>query len=113
MKLRLLLASLVLASPAWSHAHLDSATPADGAVLTDSPSEVVLTFTEDLELALATLIVTAADGSEIASGVEGAGDKRSLRLALPELPPGTYRVEWGVTSVDTHGTTGSYGFTLE
>lgn len=113
MKLRFIFASLLLASPAWSHAHLDSATPADGAILTDPPTEIVLTFTEDLEIPLATLTVTAADGTEVASGATDAGDRRSLRLALPDLAPGTYRVDWGVTSVDTHGTQGQYGFTLE
>jgi copper resistance protein C len=33
-------------------------------------------------------------------------------VTLPKLPPGTYTVNWHVTSVDTHKTEGNYTFTV-
>ena len=31
-------------------------------------------------------------------------------FSFPALPPGTYRVEWGMTSTDTHHTDGDFSF---
>ena len=33
-----------------------------------------------------------------------------LKVSLPPLGPGTYRVAWRVVSVDTHVTSGSFTF---
>ena len=33
-------------------------------------------------------------------------------MELPKLTPGTYTVNWHVTSVDTHKTEGNYKFTV-
>ncbi|MDD2868419.1 copper resistance protein CopC [Neomegalonema sp.] len=109
------LAALSLASPAFAHAHLDSASPAEGAVLTSPPEEILLAFTENLELALSavTLRDAAGEALEIPAPAHDQGDPRSLRVALPDLAPGVYRVEWSVTSVDTHGSQGEFSFTLK
>lgn len=107
--------SLVLALPAFAHAHLDSATPAGGAKLTVAPKEIVLVFTEKLEPSLSALVVKDADGKQVETAEpESDGDNAaSLKIRLLELAPGTYSVEWQATSVDTHSTTGSYSFTLD
>ncbi len=104
-----------LAGPVLAHAHLDSASPADGAVLTAAPEAVTLVFTEDLELALSRLSVTGADGAAVETTPleHESGDVRTLHVTLPTLAPGVYTVDWGVTSVDTHSTEGSYTFTLD
>ena len=37
---------------------------------------------------------------------------RALVVALKKLQPGTYTVDWQVTSVDTHKTKGRFTFTV-
>lgn len=119
MKLHLfafpVLLGLGFSTPATAHAHLDSATPAEGATLDAAPQEVVLVFTEDLEIALSRLTLADAAGTPIETSPleRDAGDPRSLRVTLPEaLAPGVYQVEWSAASVDTHSTQGVYRFTL-
>lgn len=117
MKLQSLLLALALALPlpALAHGKLDSADPADGAVLDTAPTTLSLSFTENLELALAKVTLTDAAGGVIATPAPEAegGDTRHLRVALPTLPAGVYKVEWNVTSVDTHNTHGSYSFAVK
>ncbi len=109
------LAALSFASPAFAHAHLDSASPAQDAVLTSPPEEILLIFTENLELALSAVTLRDAAGAvvEIPAPTHDEGDPRSLLVAPPDLAPGVYRVEWSVTSVDTHGSQGEFSFTLK
>lgn len=111
----LLALSLALPLPALSHGKLDSAEPADGAVLETAPAALSLSFTENLELPLAKIVLTDATGAVIATPAPEAegGDTKHLRIALPSLSAGSYKVEWNVTSVDTHSTHGHYSFTVK
>ncbi|MFT3688339.1 copper resistance CopC family protein [Paenirhodobacter sp.] len=99
--------------PVAAHGHLDSAEPAEGATLAVAPDAITLGFTEALEPALSTITVTDAAGAVIQTGAPEVEDGRILRVTLPALPPGVYKVDWKVTSVDTHSTSGSYGFTVK
>ncbi len=101
--------------PAAAHSALDSAEPAEGAVLDATPDAISLGFTEALELALSEITLTDATGAVIQTGAPEAegGDARLLRVTLPDLSPGVYKVDWKVTSVDTHSTSGSYSFTVK
>ncbi len=101
------------AAPAMAHGMLSGSEPTDGEVLTEAPEAVLLEFSEDLEPALSKVTVTDSTGAPVETAApvtdEGAN---TLRLDLPEIAPGTYKVDWSVTSVDTHSTSGSYSFTL-
>ncbi len=100
--------------PLSAHSLLDSADPADGAQLSAPPAAITLTFTETLEPALNTLVVKDATGTALALGTLRYDSKTGVLGAdLPVLAPGQYRVEWSVTSVDTHSTSGAYDFTVE
>ncbi|MGV6874359.1 copper homeostasis periplasmic binding protein CopC [Pseudochelatococcus sp. B33] len=109
------LASFVVVSPAWPHAHLDRATPAERALELTPPEAVTLTFTEEIEANLSRITLTNAKGETVATGAPEHidGNRKSLRVTLPQLAPGIYKVEWTVTSVDTHRTEGDYIFTVE
>ncbi|MCA9986418.1 MAG: copper resistance protein CopC [Anaerolineales bacterium] len=104
---------LVLASrpvrPALAHADLVTASPAPGAILTESPAQVSLTFSESV--ANGTIDLFEADFSRVA-GVEPAeaGAAEGLAANLPELPVGIYTVQWAVVSDDGHSVSGSYAF---
>jgi copper resistance protein C len=105
--------SFVLAAgDAYAHAFLDRALPAVGSTVHGPPAEVRLSFTHRLEPAFSTVRVLDARGTQV-----DARDKRVdrddatvLRVSLPKLAPGKYRVVWRVLSVDAHSTEGDYTF---
>jgi copper resistance protein C len=104
--------SLAGAIAAHAHAHLDRASPAAGATVATAPAEVALHFSEKLEPKFSTIVVRDAAGKQVDKGDSHVdeSDQAMLRVSLQPLSPGRYRVEWRVTSVDTHSTSGDYGF---
>jgi len=108
------LLSFAGAVAAYAHAHLDRATPAAGATETTAPSEVTLHFSDRLEPKFSTVVVRDAAGSQVDkrdARVDEA-DRGTLRVSLPPLGPGQYKVEWRVISVDSHASKGDYGFRI-
>jgi methionine-rich copper-binding protein CopC len=108
------LAMLVQASPVFAHAFLERASPPVGGEATVSPPELSITFTEGVEPLFSTITVHGMNGAAIATGKPHVtpDSNRQLIVTLPKLPPGTYTVNWHVTSVDTHKTEGHYTFTV-
>ncbi|MEI9805440.1 MAG: copper resistance protein CopC [Pseudolabrys sp.] len=107
-----LLLPLALPAAAYAHAHLDHATPPAGSSQATAPSEVVLSFTQDLEPAFCAIEVRNEAGDLVSSGKAQADGKlrTQLRVPLQPLPPGTYKVIWRVLSVDTHRSQGDFTF---
>jgi methionine-rich copper-binding protein CopC len=104
--------AMTFVSLAGAHAFLDHATPAVGSAVRASPAQVKLWFTQRLEPAFSTARVSDRSGKQIDKGdpqVDPA-DATLLRVSLPQLAPGTYRVTWRVLSVDTHVTEGDFTF---
>ena len=104
--------SLVAVSAAYPHAQLDRANPPAGATLAAAPAEVTLHFTEKIEPKFSTIVVRDAAGKQVDqrdSSVQEQ-DPQTLRVSLPALAPGRYKIEWRVTSVDTHSSRGEYSF---
>jgi copper resistance protein C len=106
------LAAIAAAGAAFAHAFLNHTLPAVGSTVHGPPAEVKLWFTQRLEPAFSTVRVLDQSGRQV-----DAKDKRVdrddatlLRVSLPPLAPGTYRVVWRVLSVDTHATEGDYTF---
>ena len=75
---------------------------------------MTLWFTQELEAAFSTVRVTDKDGKEVDRQDKrvDASDRSVMHVSLPPLPPGKYRVQWRVLSVDTHVTEGDYTFTV-
>jgi methionine-rich copper-binding protein CopC len=117
---RILLAAWVIAwtasaaSPASAHAFLDHATPAVGSTVHGSPPRVALWFTQELEPAFSSVRVLDQGNHRQDKGDAkvAADDATLLQVSLPQLPPGRYRVEWRVLSVDTHVTEGDFTFVV-
>lgn len=109
-----LAALLCAAAGAHAHAFLDHANPAVGSTVHGSPSELSLWFTQELEPAFSTVRVVDQAGREMDKGDKSVdpGDRTLLKVSLPALPPGTYKVIWRVLSVDTHTTEGDFKFTV-
>lgn len=108
------LAALALAPGVLAHAFLDRAAPAVGSTVHGPPAEVRLWFTQGLEPAFSTLRVFDASGKRVdrQDSQVVSGDRTLLRVSLPRLRPGTYRVVWRVLSVDAHVTEGDYTFEI-
>lgn len=110
----MLLAAMVVHGTAWAHAALQSATPAKDAVVT-APTEITLQFNEKLEAAFSSARLTDSAGKAVGTG-KAALDPANpaiLKLAVPALAPGRYRVEYGVVGHDGHRRKGDYSFTVK
>ena len=100
-------------APAHGHVLLAGSDPPDGASVERAPSEVLLTFTEAPDPALATVHVMDSSGARVESGKAEsvAGRPAQLRVPLGTLTEGTYTATWRMTSsADGHTTAGSVAF---
>ncbi len=106
------LAVLVPAAPASAHASLVSTDPADGSLLDEAPSEVVLTFNEPVRLTAQAITVYDATGQPVASDASASGTAVTVDLAEDALGRGTYVMGWFVVSADGHPVSGSLTFSV-
>ena len=105
----LVVAGLVLGTAAaHAHAYLDHANPRVGSSVRTSPGEVTLWFSQNLEPSFSSATVSNSSGARVDQGARVAGPVIHVRVR--SLPPGTYRVNWRVLSVDTHTTEGNFSF---
>jgi methionine-rich copper-binding protein CopC len=95
-----------------AHAFLDHASPGVGSKVHGSPTEVRVWFTEPVEPVLSSIKVFDAKGRQIdkTDAHLDPKNKALLRVSLPSLTPGTYKVVWHVVSTDTHVTNGDFTF---
>ena len=118
MKNALIASVLLLAAaitPAFAHAHLASAEPADAAMLTASPTTLTLKFTEAIELAFSGANLQGPNGPVALRPAHlDPADAETLVVPLDApLAAGAYTVDWHSLSTDGHKTTGSYSFTVK
>jgi copper transport protein len=101
---------LVVAAPASAHADLLESDPASGAVLTEPPTSVTLTFTEPVDAKLSSANVFDADGEAVTTKAGRRPAANSVRVRLPELDEGAYIVTWRVAGNDAHPVQGVFTF---
>lgn len=106
--------SLVLAGTAFAHAHLKSSVPADQASVKVAPTELDLTFSEELNLKFTGIKVIGPSKAEVKTGAAMLTDAdKGLMVPLSQtLDAGKYTVEWHALSADGHKTDGTFGFTV-
>ncbi len=109
------LAVLAGGRPASAHALLRHALPAVGATVKAAPDELLLTFSEAVEPAFSSVAVTDPHGQRVDTDSihTDPSDGTHLLVGVRKLAPGTYKVVWHATSVDTHKTQGAYQFTVQ
>jgi len=107
-----MLAAVAGAGPACAHAFLERALPAVGSAVHGPPAEVKLWFSQELEPAFSTVRVLDKSGKQVDRMDKRVdrGDAALLKVSLPPLASGIYRVVWRVLSVDTHVTEGDFTF---
>jgi hypothetical protein len=86
------LALLLWPAAAFAHAELESASPADGAVLEAPPTEIVFTYTEELDPSGSSLTLHDARGTQLAAGGVDPSDDLVMRIDPPELVAGAYEI---------------------
>ncbi|MGH8139502.1 MAG: copper resistance CopC family protein [Steroidobacteraceae bacterium] len=113
MKILSLLAGVALVTvgvTASAHAHLQKASPADGSVITASPPNLVLNFSEAARLT----VLSIQQGGEPKHNLKPLPTTAAQQISVP-LPPlkaGRYAVSWRLVSDDGHVMSGSLHFTL-
>lgn len=109
-----LLALLSLVSTVAAHGVLERTEPRGGSTLKNAPSQVRLQFTGAIEPAYSRVHVLDGAGRRVDLGdsrVDPA-NRTLLRVSLPTLPAGRYKVAWRVLSVDSHVTAGDFTFRI-
>ncbi len=98
-------------SAAQAHPRLLKATPAADSRV-EAPRQVVLSFNEELDLALTRVTITHGTVQVRPDSVHlVAGDNKSIVASFgTALPPGRYNVRWQVTGDDGHPVRGEFSF---
>lgn len=108
-----MLGALVWPAPVLADAEIESATPADGAVLAAAPPEIVITYTQELDASRSSLTLHDAGGAQVAGGGVDPADARLMRLDPPELAPGIYEIRSAAFSAeDAHLVRQTLSFTI-
>jgi methionine-rich copper-binding protein CopC len=115
--MRAVLVALVLlsvVSTVAAHGVLERTEPRGGSILKSAPGEVRLRFTGALEPAYSRVQVLDGGGQRVDLGDSAVdpSNRALLRVSLPVLPAGRYRVAWRVLSVDSHVTEGDFTFRI-
>lgn len=111
--LMLILCCVLLPNKVQAHASLLQASPHANEQRSDSPGQVELVFSEPVEREGYSLRVLNLDKQSMANQEAAlSSDRRSLTLALPQLPTGTYLVSYHIISSDGHPVEGTYLFSV-
>ena len=92
------------------HSALRSAVPADQAVLDHGPTEIVLTFNEEINPRFTQLALSRSGSLVPTEPATASGAVLRTRLADPG--PGAYRIAFRVVSADGHPISGETTFTV-
>lgn len=103
--------ALAVALAAAAHTRIEQATPADGAVLKQSPPAIEIKFKHAVRMTSA--IVVDAAKAERKLTFEPAASSQVVRIVGPNLAPGRNEVRWKALSDDGHVIGGSLTYTVE
>lgn len=110
MKALLISGLLALAAAAaQAHSGLDTTAPEDGAVLSDAPHHIVLTFAKDIRLTRVQMTHDETVEVDLDLGDQTAFATRFL-IPLEDRGSGLYRIEWRGLSHDGHAMRDAFTF---
>ena len=106
-----ILLTLLLATQAWSHAIARESIPENGAVLSESPTELVLQFGGPAKLV--SLTISADENEPVNVDISNATsvDGR-VSVDIEPLAPGNYKIIWRAMGLDGHVTSGTFSFAV-
>lgn len=97
------------AVPASAHAEVESSSPRNGAVVPTPPTQVRVTFGEDVTLDSARLVGPTGSALASAASIDGAVLTITPKAALPRGP---ITAAWHVVSDDGHPVSGAIAFVV-
>jgi copper transport protein len=102
------------AGTALAHAELISSSPANGAILAEEPTEIVLRFSENVDMVGESIRMVDAQGTPRPLGViDQSLGKNTIRADIPaQVTDGTYVVGWQAISADSHKIRGAFTFSV-
>jgi len=105
-------ALLAMPATALGHVELVSSSPAAGENLVIPPTEVTVTFDEELDPGTSSFAVTDPDGHEVGSGEVDltVADRNILTGDVTITDPGVYTVGYSVAGIDGHEIEGTFSF---
>lgn len=102
---------LMAASPAFAHFTLKSSSIKDGAVLSEPPGEIVLTFSK--EIGLSDVDLTDSVGESVGLDYSPPPDMdTSFEIPLPDLQADSYTLSWRAMASDGHVMSGDVTFSV-
>ncbi|MFJ5558210.1 copper resistance protein CopC [Streptomyces sp. NPDC093250] len=106
-------ALLAGAAPASAHAALTGSDPGQGAVVDTAPSQVSLTFSEQIAVSDDAVRVLDPKGKRVDKGDPASPSGTTYTVGLVGgLPDGTYTVAYQVVSADSHPVAGAFTFSV-
>ena len=102
------------AAPAWAHAILESSDPAGGSTVARAPSQITLTFNENVEVSLGAIRLFNCAGQRVTVGAprHAPTSDHVVMVSVPSINNGTYVVTWRVISADSHPVHGAFTFSV-
>ena len=101
-----------------AHAKLVSSSPAANETIRIAPIEVILHFTEELEISMSTLEVKDLQTGQVVSvapTMQVVNDKASLKVSLKPIgsKKTVFDVSWKAVSLNTHKMPGHFSFNYD
>ncbi|MGO2110651.1 MAG: copper resistance CopC family protein, partial [Pseudoclavibacter sp.] len=100
------------ASPASAHSQLIDSSPQADETFDTPPTEVTLTFNEELIDYGGGIEVVDADGTDWTNGDLAVSGQTATIAVASDMPAGDFEVRWQVTSADGHPVSGVIAFTV-
>jgi len=100
------------ASAVAGHAEIVSSSPAAGANLPTAPSEVIITFDDELDPDASSFSVADAHGVEVGGGEVDltVADRNVMKGPVTITEPGVYTVTYTIAGPDGHEIEGTFSF---
>jgi copper transport protein len=103
---------VLAAAPAFAHATLESEIPSANTTVATSPTQLKLTFDENVEISFGSIALFDQKGNRVDTGAphHSATTDHAIEASVPHLPDGAYVLTWRVISADSHPVHGAYTF---
>lgn len=111
----LIVAIFFLPSQSFAHAYIVKSNPSENEVLTTSPTKITIQFDEAIEQRFYSMKVTDQSGKRVDQKDAKISQENQAILEEtlePDLPNGTYLIQWKVVSSDGHPINGTIPFQI-
>jgi len=104
---------LLVASPVLGHVDLESSSPSDGTVVTETPELIELRFTSEAVPAGEGVVLASADGASVDATVTQPDPTLVHIVPTHSLANGVYGVLWTMKAGDAHPKSGTFTFQVD